>query len=155
MSLVVREMVEADVPSCAAVVDSLGFFQEYGLSGAEVDPLLRAALGTPERVLRVAEAEGAVQGFAWVVRRGGFDRSAYVRLIAVLDDARGAGVGRALMEALEAELLGDTDLILLVTETNAAARGFYERLGYRLVGVLPDYVQTGLEECIYFKPRRS
>ena len=154
MTLAVRAMALEDVPACAEVIDGLGFFQDYGLSGGAVAALLTDALATPGRVLRVAEAEGAIQGFAWVVREGAFDRSAYLRLIAVLDDARGAGVGRALMDALEADLLSETGLVVLVTETNGAARGFYERLEYRLVGALPDYVKPGVCECIYFKPSR-
>ncbi|MGH3443047.1 MAG: GNAT family N-acetyltransferase [Nitriliruptorales bacterium] len=58
--------------------------------------------------------------------------------IAVLPDHRGSGVGRELMLATEAWAAEhDVEAILLdMLSANAAARRFYERLGYREFGTL-------------------
>ena len=147
-------MTSADLPACDAIVSALPFFQAWGLTGADASRALEQALVDERADLSVAVVQGEVAGFAWVIERGGFDRSAYLRLIAVSADAQGGGVGRALMDDIERRILAGSDLVLLVTESNTAARGFYERLGYTQVGCMPDYVQVGVNECIYFKPRR-
>ena len=57
---------------------------------------------------------------------------AYVYELQVEDDARGRGVGRALMARVEsiAENTRMARTMLTVLKTNAAAARFYERLGY-------------------------
>jgi len=87
----------------------------------------------------VAEEEGAAVGYA-VVHVGGPDetwvtseRMAEVESLAVLPSHRGAGVGAALMDAVEAELrrLGIEDMWLAVVAGNTEATRFYERRGLR------------------------
>ena len=60
-------------------------------------------------------------------------RAGLVESLAILPDARGAGVGRALIEGVEAELakLGVDDLRLTVMAANSPALAFYERLGFQ------------------------
>jgi ribosomal-protein-alanine N-acetyltransferase len=52
--------------------------------------------------------------------------------MAVEPDARGAGVGRALLDEAErrARAAGRTVVSLMVTEENAAARALYDGAGY-------------------------
>lgn len=54
----------------------------------------------------------------------------------VAPDARGAGVGRALVEAVAAwaRYRGCGRVVLFVTETNQRARGFYEACGFADTG---------------------
>jgi ribosomal protein S18 acetylase RimI-like enzyme len=62
--------------------------------------------------------------------------NAYVYAMWVQPDARGAGVGRALLDEVEtwARDRGSERLRLDVTETNEAARRFYEACGFRETG---------------------
>ncbi len=55
-------------------------------------------------------------------------------------DYRGRGVATALMQAAEriAGELGRT-LLVLDTATDGGASGLYERLGFTLAGIIPDY----------------
>jgi GNAT superfamily N-acetyltransferase len=56
--------------------------------------------------------------------------------------ARGMGVGRALMERLEAEARADgKSLLVLDTVTGRAADRLYERLGWTRLGVVPAYAR--------------
>jgi ribosomal protein S18 acetylase RimI-like enzyme len=81
----------------------------------------------------VAEEEGIVVGFA----SGGPERDEDDRYegelyaIYVLREFQGRGLGRALAEAVAAALAdrGVTSMVVWVLRDNAAARGFYERLG--------------------------
>jgi GNAT superfamily N-acetyltransferase len=79
------------------------------------------------------EAHGIV-GFVTVAERKHFTGApeAYVGELAVVEDAEGRGVGRALMGAVEgwARDRGLARISLETGTTNAGARGFYAALGY-------------------------
>jgi len=81
---------------------------------------LREALARGDR-LHVATGEPGVLGLAWVLPHGGFGRTPYLKLLAVSEHARGAGIGARLLRAAE----GDDTLMLLVSDFNRAARRFY------------------------------
>jgi ribosomal protein S18 acetylase RimI-like enzyme len=142
-------MTAAHVPACAALVAATDLFAAtYGMTAEGMARALTGALDDPRHVLLVA---GDAQGFAWFVPRGTFDRSGYLRLLAVDARHRRAGVGARLMEALESRFLAPGGITLLVTSTNAPARAFYESRGYVHRGDLPDYVRPGVTECLYYR----
>ncbi|UXY19390.1 GNAT family N-acetyltransferase [Streptomyces cynarae] len=91
----------------------------------------------------VAELGGALVGYI----RLGFPTSlacnSHVRQIqglAVAEEARGAGVGRALLRAAqdEARRRGARRITLRVLGHNTPARGLYESEGFVVEGVLPE-----------------
>jgi ribosomal protein S18 acetylase RimI-like enzyme len=64
---------------------------------------------------------------------GGYDgHRGWIYYLAVAPDRQGEGLGRALVEAVEARLLalGCPKVQLMVRPDNTAVLGFYERLGY-------------------------
>ena len=85
----------------------------------------------------VALEDDEVVGFVtFEVERNGFERSVprgVVQNVFVEADARGAGVGSALIEAAEAALAerGAEVAVLEVMADNDEARRLYRRLGYR------------------------
>jgi len=82
------------------------------------EEFLRAA---QEEEVFVAVADGEILGIAALFRPQGFLHSLYV-------DARGVGVGAALLDHVAATL--DGPLSLKVQEPNARARAFYARQGF-------------------------
>lgn len=62
----------------------------------------------------------------------------YIQLLAVPEAARAQGQGRQLMAAAEAEAL-QRQCHSAWVDTIFGARGFYERLGYRVFGELPQH----------------
>ncbi|MCK5797503.1 MAG: GNAT family N-acetyltransferase [Deltaproteobacteria bacterium] len=151
----VCDLHAAHVSACAALVEGSSLMARYRYHGEQAAAQLRAAIaGEGDADLRVAVGgDGEVLGFAWLLPRGAFGRSAYLKLILVDPAARGRGVGAALIDDLEARHLGRAGLLLLCTADNAAARRFYEHLGYRSMGLLPGYVIPEIDEVIYYKPR--
>jgi ribosomal protein S18 acetylase RimI-like enzyme len=99
-------------------------------------------LDEPDALNLVAEIGGSVAGYTRAGRYSGFSnefifprRGVHVGVLAVAAQARRQGIGRALFEAVEewakaweAEAIG-----LDMAPLNAAARAFYEALGYRVV----------------------
>ena len=102
-----------------------------------------ASLQSPARVTLVAcDDANAIAGFSSALLLeqpdGGF--ASYLQTLYLMPEAARRGTGRRLLEAIAAELLarGIPNMALRVLRLNAA-RGFYERLGARLV---PEGIAT-------------
>jgi ribosomal protein S18 acetylase RimI-like enzyme len=148
MTLQIRAFVPSDASACGAIVAATPLWHRYGLTGEQ---LARRLVETSDPVF-VAESAGVPVGFAWVMRRGAFGRSSYLRLIAVAPERRGERIGEALLSSFEAlaREVGD-DAFLLVSDFNVAAQRFYQREGYREVGRLDDFVLPGVAELLFRK----
>jgi len=72
--------------------------------------------------------------------------------VAVAKQWRGRGIGKKLMQLLidEATLLGLRLLILESFEENIGAIGLYEKMGFRIAGVVPGmfHYQSGYQGCV-------
>ena len=66
-----------------------------------------------------------------------------IQTIAVVEEARGTGLGRALMRDLiaEADRRGATEVFLEVRADNPAAQGLYRSLGFEQIATRPRYYQ--------------
>ena len=95
---------------------------------------------------------GRLLGYALVSCKLG--QPARIFSVAVAADASGRGVGRALMEACEAEAAAGahTVMTLEVREDNASARALYAALGYTETGRETDYYEDGAAALRLEKP---
>ena len=62
-----------------------------------------------------------------------------IRKLLVHRGARGKGLGKALMQAAEAEALARGKSLLCLDTASGAAEHIYESLGWTRVGVIPDF----------------
>jgi L-amino acid N-acyltransferase YncA len=142
--MIVRPATEADAEALAAiygdaVLHGFGTFEEDPPSAAEMDARRRtiADQGLP---YLVAEVDGEVLGFAYA---GPFRPRAAYRYtledsVYVSPDAKGKGVGRAVLAAvIEAcEALGIRQLMAVIGDTgNAGSVGLHRALGFEQTGV--------------------
>ncbi|MEQ1881329.1 MAG: GNAT family N-acetyltransferase [Burkholderiales bacterium] len=103
---------------------------------------------TRERFLAVLGKQPV--GFLVLNMQGAF--IGYVQLVGVAPDARGKGVGRALIEYAEDRIFGVTpNVFICVSDFNREARAFYERLGYLKIGELRDFLVAGRSELLLRK----
>ena len=113
--------------------------------GSDVETLAKLhqrSLAERERVVLVAERDGEVVGMAHIVPSGAANAThrAEVQRVAVAAAARGAGVGRQLMRAVEEEARRrELTLLWLTTHDGSDATAFYESVGYTKLGVMPGY----------------
>jgi GNAT superfamily N-acetyltransferase len=131
-------------------------------SATDLEELHRAALADGDRVVLVAEREDEIVGMAHLVPSAAANapHRAEVQRVAVAADARGAGVGRELMAAVEQMALErGLTLLWLTTHDGSEACRFYEAVGYRKLGVMPDYSQrpdgTLSDGAFYYKVLRG
>ncbi|MCK0195580.1 GNAT family acetyltransferase [Ancylobacter sp. 6x-1] len=125
MPLSIRTATAADETAVAALWRGCGLVASYN------DPVADfrfACAGACSDVL-VGEAAGRVVGSVMVGHDG---HRGWLYYVAAAPEARGQGVGRAMVRAGEAWLKARevVKVQLLVRETNTAVVGFYESLGF-------------------------
>ena len=104
------------------------------------------------RERHVAWAGDEIAGFVVLNLQGAF--VGYVQAVCVAPAFRGRGVGTALLRFSEERIFRDhPNVFICVSDFNPGARRLYERLGYRLVGELADYVVAGRSELLLRKTR--
>jgi L-amino acid N-acyltransferase YncA len=142
--MIVREATEADAPALAAiygdaVLHGFGTFEEEPPTPQDMDGRRRAVQekGLP---YLVAEVDGQVLGFAYA---GPFRPRAAYRYtledsVYVSPDAKGKGVGRAVLTAVidACEALGIRQLMAVIGDTgNLGSIGLHRALGFEQTGV--------------------
>lgn len=103
----------------------------------QTDELLPDGVDTPGMLLLVAETAAAgTVGLAWVAMDGEA-RQPWIYDIEIVAGQRGRGLGRALLEAIEAEVRrqGGSTLGLHVFGSNTVARRLYESAGYQITSL--------------------
>ena len=78
----------------------------------------------------------------------------YIQTVCAAEEFRGTGVGSALVAFAEERIFRDfRNAFICVSDFNPGARRLYERLGFRLVGELTNYVVAGHSELLLRKTR--
>jgi GNAT superfamily N-acetyltransferase len=145
-----RPASPSDVPAIARLVAQTPLWQRYGVTVDSARAALEMGLGRGDPI-HVAMAEELL-GFAWLLPRGGFDRTPYLKWIGVVGGGQGRGVGAQLLNSVEGAARSfRPELMLLCSHFNEGGRRFYLRQGYQQVGVLPAYVLPDVDEVIFWK----
>jgi N-acetylglutamate synthase-like GNAT family acetyltransferase len=131
----IRDANEGDAVALARLIGQLG----YPTDDEAIHRRLARIDASPADRLFVAEVEGQVVGMAGIhislsVEHDG--DAAKVSAIVVDDSFRQQGVGRALLEAVEAEARARGCVLVFLTtaERRAEAHEFYRRLGWEETG---------------------
>lgn len=104
------------------------------------------------REVYVAEDESGVAGFIVLCMVGAF--VGYIQTVLVAPNQQGKGIGSKLVAHAEDRIFSESpNAFLCVSSFNSAARRLYERLGYRYVGELNDYLVRGHSELLFRKTR--
>src|SRR5581483_2121200 len=85
-----------DVEPCAALMAASEPWLRYGIDLAAAGHLWQQALDSGATV-DVARQGPETCGFAWYIARGAFGLSGYLKLLGVSPQARGQGLGAALL----------------------------------------------------------
>lgn len=142
----IRPATAADAPALARlwnpwITDTAITFNPQAKSTEEIAALIAARHSLGHEFL-VAEGEEGLLGLATYAqfRAGvGYART-MEHTIVLAPRARGKGIGRALMRAIEdhARAAGGHQMIGGISAENPEGRAFHERLGYRLIATLPQ-----------------
>jgi ribosomal protein S18 acetylase RimI-like enzyme len=104
----------------------------------------------PGREVYVAEENGTLGGFVIVDMKGAF--IGYIAILCVDASRRSSGIGSRLIRFAEERIFAETpNAFICASSFNPRARALYERLGYKPVGELADYVIPGHHELLMRK----
>lgn len=118
-------LTAADTPAAVELWQAAGLTRPWNNPAADI----ALALASPHAMLFAAHDDA---GLAGTVMAGVDGHRGWVYYLAVAERARRQGLGRELMAAAEGWCRGRglPRLNLMVRTDNAAAAGFYDRLGY-------------------------
>lgn len=146
MAWLIRAAAPTDAPAIAAIwnpviLQTLVTFNATPRSAADIVLMIQQKTETDHAFL-LAEAQGRVLGFASYgqFRSGSGYARTMENTIILAPEARGRGLGRALMAAIEEHAVrrGAHSMIAGVSAANPAGRAFHAALGYREVAMLPE-----------------
>ncbi len=139
--MILRRMTLADVPQVHAIEAAT-----FAVPWSEQSFREELEQNKCARYL-VCEESGRIIAYAgaWMIFEEG-----HVTNVAVAQDRRGQGVGRAVTEALMqyAANLGVQYLTLEVRRSNRAAQALYESLGFEPLGVRKRYYEDNQEDAL-------
>lgn len=131
-------------------LEAVMLIERRSFSAPWAENTFRGLMRRPSAVLLAAEVEGAVVGYsvAWFAAD-----EAELGDIAVHPDARGRGIGEALLQRTlqEAAERGASFLYLEVREANHEARRLYAKAGFEVVGLRKDYYSEPVEDAIVMR----
>lgn len=140
MSIAIRSATSADLPLIAALIRALADYEKLADEVRFDEAVLGEKLFGPRPYAEVliGEVDGAPQGFALFFHNfSTFEGKPgiYLEDLFVRPEARGSGLGKALLAELAALALARdcARLEWSVLDWNAPAIGFYEKLGARLM----------------------
>jgi len=109
-----------------------------------------ARVTNPAGEVWVAREDGVARGFIILLLQGAF--VGYIQVVCVAADARSSGIGSKLVAFAEERIFREfPNVFLCVSSINPRARQLYERLGYKFVGELDDYITRGHSEFLMRK----
>ena len=149
MELLIRPIGgPAEIEACARMMSSTEPWITLGRSFEESLQILEA----PDREVSVALLGTDLVGFVILNMKGPF--AGYIQTICVSADHRSRGIGTRIIAWAEERIFKESpNVFLCVSSFNPEARRLYERLGYRAVGELENFIVTGHSEILLRKTR--
>lgn len=133
----------------AALAAGMVRIDPWARLGFETEKLVAAMASDDGRVVSLeARVDGAPAGL--ITYLPGWLYGPYIRLLAVLPRAQGRGLGRALVDRLadDTRKLGQANIWVCASAFNRDAVAFYERLGFRRIGMLDGLVVANEDEVL-------
>jgi len=110
--------------------------------------------GIEDGNLFIAFAGDECVGFIWYIPQGAFHSFPYLHVISVKQAYRSKGIGKKMHDFLEKLAFENADKIfLVVSDFNTDAKSFYEKIGYRQVGEIPNLYRKGIIEYLMMKEK--
>jgi len=149
----IDRLKDNDIGPLSKWMADLQLMKRYEWTELGLGKCLREALYRGDPLLRaISYGSNCPCGLAWIVPKGAFNRSPYLRLLVVHPKFTSIGVGTSLMLQVESQVKIDyKDLFILVSDFNVDAQSFYQQMGYLKVGEIADYVVPGVSELIFRK----
>ena len=147
----IRELKEEDIVECAEMTITTFPWTAFGLKKEGAKKFFYDRLD--KKLVYVATKKEEVLGFITIKRNILYAN--YIRRIVVREDVRSKGIGAKLVEYIEEMTYSSRlpNVFLVTTTANEGAVKFYKNNGYKIIGTIPDFVEEGLDEYIFWKTK--
>ncbi len=153
MEIIIVKGAMKHLKGCAEALINSEIGAAYFPSAQEAEAFLQQGLAKGEIFVAVDE-HGDCAGYIWFTLEGAFYRFPYLLNIAVKKELRGKGIGKKLLALFEEKGFAKASrLFLLVSDFNTAAKRLYQAIGYKEVGVIPNFIKPGVAEHIMMKSK--
>jgi GNAT superfamily N-acetyltransferase len=155
----IRPTVPEDTPLLVQLADDTGFFKPHEIEALkEVLNDFHAYNREHGHRCVTREERGKVVGFAYYAPAAMTDRTWYLYWIAVSKAIQAKGIGKGLLQHLEAEIKGLGGRVLFLETSSLPlyepTRNFYLRNGYDQEATLRDYYTDG-DNMVVFRKKLS
>ncbi len=107
-------------------------------------------LTDPSREVYLAIVNSQMVGFIVLMMEGAF--VGYIQSVCIAPEWRDQGIGSQLMSFAERRIFSEIpNVFICVSSFNKGALQLYERLGYKVIGELKDYIVSGHSEILLRK----
>ncbi len=155
MEIIIVKGTMKHLKGCAEALINSEIGAAYFPSARQAEAFLQQGLAKEEIYVAMDE-RGDCAGYIWFTLEGAFYRFPYLLNIAVKKELRGEGIGKKLLALFEEKGFAKASrLFLLVSDFNAGAKRLYQAIGYKEVGVIPDFIKPGVAEHIMMKAKRK
>ena len=150
MEITFAEGNERHLKDCKDALCRSALGKEYfSLPGSAENAILE---GIRQGNLYVALIGEDCVGFTYIIPKGAFHSFPYLHIIAIKEEYRGMGFGKALLDYSERIASEMANMFfLVVADYNPDAKRFYERNGYQQVGEIPNLYRPGITEYLMIK----
>lgn len=143
------------IPACVDALMDSDLGRHYFPGHEQATNAVLEFMGCDHFLVAIDEADRWV-GFLCYLPTGAFHAYPYLHLLVVSPPDRGRGFGSRLMDAFEGLIAkGKDKVFLVVSDFNPHAHKFYEKRGYREVGVVPSLYRLGIDEHLMMKSLAS
>jgi [ribosomal protein S18]-alanine N-acetyltransferase len=143
---IARLQSEAEAHACAQM---MACSEPWVTLGRTVEAAL-TIVQDPTREVYVLRDDAGLAGFLILCMTGAF--VGYIQTVCIHPARRGQGLGSRLVAFAEQRIWSETpNVFMCVSSFNREAQRLYERLGYRVVGELTDYIVQGHSEILLRK----
>lgn len=107
-----------------------------------------------EEIYISVNAKNKIIGFSWMQARGIFNWFPYLHVVAISKENQGKGYGKKYMAHFDSmcqEVFKSSKGFLVVGKYNTKAIQLYKKIGYQVVGNLPNLFVNGLDEVFMYK----
>lgn len=147
----IRRAAAEDIPACAAILADNLMWEKYCRKPEDAEVFFRGEFDRGSDIF-VYDDNGFIAGSIVLIHRGMMGEFPYVRALSVHPDRRGNGIGTSLLNYAVEQPLRDARLIfMMVSDFNDDALRLYRRLGFDVVGTIPDYKKAGISEYLLLK----
>ncbi len=109
-------------------------------------------LNDPLHEVFVVENDKQIVGAFVLQTKGAF--TGYIKSIALNKGWRGKGLGEMMMKFIENKIfMTSQNVFLCVSSFNKEAQRFYQKQGYKNIGLLKDYIVKGYDEVLMRKTK--